>query len=423
MKYLYLVILLLLTSYSYNYSQTNDIPQGYAIVVGAYAKSQVDLAVKYTKTVTEKGYKARFGLNEGQSLIYVYVDHTSSLKEALIKMNEMREKDGFKDTWIHVKTTEARLTLTPEEKARAEKTSKVMKEEVINPLGDFYAKKFKDVKPDSEDIKDENYVVREKEVKEETKIKEEEYEEEIEEIEVINDDRLSVNFELVNSTNKNEVKGEVQIIDTERSKLLDVVESGEFRKIDDPKNGSGQVTIIVDVFGFRKIQKEFNYYDPYNGTSNAELDSTENGPVINIDLVRYRKGDIVTMYNVFYYKDASVMRPESKYELNSLLNMLNENRGMRIKIHGHVNGKNAGPIISVLDNKFFTLSDNNPTGYGSAKKLSQYRAETIRDYLIDKGIEASRMEIKAWGGSRMLHDKHSSKAKENVRVEIEILED
>ena len=419
MKNLYLVILLLLASYSFNYSQTNDIPQGYAIVVGAYAKSQVQLAVKFTKEVSDKGYRARFGLNESNTLIYVYVDHTSSLKEALIKMNEMRLNDGFEDTWVHVKTSEARLTLSPEEKERAEKTTKVMKEEVVNPLGDFYAEKFKDVKPVEEEASERNYVVENVEpIKESKSVVEVE-----QEIEVIEDERLAVDFELFNSTNQNEVNGEIQIIDTERSKLLDVVESGDFRKIDDPKNGSGQITLIVDVFGFRKIQKEFNYYDPYGGTSNVVLDSTENGPVINIDLIRYRKGDIVTMYNVFYYKDAAVMRPESKYELNSLLNMLMENKGMRIKIHGHVNGKNSGPIISVVENNFFALGDDNPKGFGSAKKLSQYRAETIRDYLIDKGIEASRMEIKAWGGNRMLHDKHSSKAKENVRVEIEILED
>lgn len=420
MKNFLLVTVLLFISISLCLGQTNDIPQGYAIVVGAYAKNQVDLAIKFTKEVSDKGYKARFGLNERQSLIYVYVDHTSSFKEALLKMKEMREKDGFEETWVHVKTSENRLPLTPEEKARAEKTTKVMKEEVVNPLGDFYAEKFKDVKPvdESEDV---NKVVGVKEQKEEKK--EVTKEAEKEEIKVIEDDRLAINFELFNSTNRNEVNGEIQIIDTERSKLLDVVESGDFRKIDDPKNGTGQVTVIVDVFGFRKLQKEFNYYDPYNGTSNADIDSTENGPVINIDLVRYRKGDIVTMYNVFYYKDAAVMRPESKYELNSLLNMLKENKGMRIKIHGHVNGKNSGPIISVLDNNFFSMGDDNPKGFGSAKKLSEYRAETIRDYLIDKGIAADRMEIKAWGGNRMLHDKHSPKARENVRVEIEILED
>ena len=38
-------------------------------------------------------------------------------------------------------------------------------------------------------------------------------------------------------------------------------------------------------------------------------------------------------------------------------------------------------------------------------------------------IAASRIETKAWGGSRMLHDKNSDKARRNVRVEVEVLEE
>ena len=33
------------------------------------------------------------------------------------------------------------------------------------------------------------------------------------------------------------------------------------------------------------------------------------------------------MYNVFFFKDAAVMRPESRYEITSLLEMLKENKG------------------------------------------------------------------------------------------------
>ncbi|QSE97366.1 OmpA family protein [Fulvivirga lutea] len=405
------------------YSQTKDIPQGYAIVVGAYAKSQVELAVKFTKQVSNEGYDARFGLNERGSLIYVYVDHTESFKEAIAKMKEMRTKEGFGDSWVHVKTSEARLQLSPEEQKRAEETTQALKKEVVNPLGDLYAERFKNVEKD-EPEEEEVPKKKKEEVTEKPKAEEESISEvEKEEIAVEKDDRLEVKFELTNSTDGSEVKGELQIIDTERSKLMDVVESGHHVHVDDPKNGSGQITVIVDVFGFRKVQKEFNYYDPINGTTNAEIDSTENGLVLNFDLVRYRKGDIITMYNVFYYKDAAVMRPESKYEVNSLLDMLQENKNMRIKIHGHVNGKHAGPIISVIDDQFFNLSNDNPKGFGSAKKLSKERAETIRDYLVSKGISEDRMEIKAWGGNRMLHDKHSTKAKQNVRVEIEILDE
>uniref|UniRef100_UPI00404AB795 OmpA family protein n=1 Tax=Fulvivirga sp. TaxID=1931237 RepID=UPI00404AB795 len=421
-----LVAVIFLIAFHFASAQTNDIPKGYAVVVGAYSLNKVDLALKFTKQVADQGYDARFGINESKSLILVYIDHTESFREAIAKMNEIRQKENFGDTWVHVKTSQARLALTPEQKEKAEKTTAVMKKEVVNSLGDIYAERFKD----KEETADEDEVDPVSESKVEEKKKEQKSEEKTsiaqeeaqpEEAEEEVDDRLAVYFDLINTTNNQPVAGEVQIIDTERSKLLDVVESGKYVKLEDPDNRTGQLTVIADVFGFRKLQKEFNYYEPFTGTTNADIDESENGPVIKFDLVRYRKGDIITMYNVFYFKDAAVMQPESKYEVNSLLNMLKENKGMRIKIHGHVNGKHPGQIISVDGNNYFTLTDNNPKDFGSAKSLSKQRAETIRDYLIDQGIGAERMEIRAWGGKRMLHDKHSTKAKQNVRVEIEIL--
>jgi outer membrane protein OmpA-like peptidoglycan-associated protein len=104
--------------------------------------------------------------------------------------------------------------------------------------------------------------------------------------------------------------------------------------------------------------------------------------------------------------------------------MLNENPNYKIMIHGHTNGKAAGKIISMEKDSqnFFSLKDTNE-GVGSAKKLSEERALIIKSYLESNGIDSKRMEIKSWGGKRPVHDKMSPRAQENVRVEIEILED
>jgi len=117
------------------------------------------------------------------------------------------------------------------------------------------------------------------------------------------------------------------------------------------------------------------------------------------------------------------MRPESRYEVNSLVGMMKENQKYRIRIHGHTNGKASGKIIRMGDPKnFFSLVDTKE-GYGSAKKLSEERARIIHDYLISEGIEAKRLQVKAWGGKRPVIDKSHAQAHTNVRVEIEILED
>jgi outer membrane protein OmpA-like peptidoglycan-associated protein len=143
--------------------------------------------------------------------------------------------------------------------------------------------------------------------------------------------------------------------------------------------------------------------------------------VINFDLVRYHKGDLVTLFNVYFYNDASLMLPESKYELNSLLQMLQENPNYRIKLHGHSNGNYHGKIISVGPGKNLFSLTGSVQRMGSAKDLSFNRAEVVKAYLVSEGIDPERMELKGWGGRRPIYDKNSASARKNVRVAVEIL--
>jgi outer membrane protein OmpA-like peptidoglycan-associated protein len=130
------------------------------------------------------------------------------------------------------------------------------------------------------------------------------------------------------------------------------------------------------------------------------------------------------MYNVFFFKDAAVMKANSRFELNSLIDMLKENDELRIKIHGHTNGTARGKIITISaeSENYFTLNQDVVEEFGSAKELSLQRAEVIKNYLITFGLDASRMEVIGWGGKKPIYDKMDKLAVKNVRVEIEILE-
>ena len=150
----------------------------------------------------------------------------------------------------------------------------------------------------------------------------------------------------------------------------------------------------------------------------------EDGKItVPFELVRLRKGDYAVMYNVYFFKDAAIMRPESKYEVDALVEMMQENPKYKIRIHGHTNGNSSGKIIYMGDSQNFFSLEGGRNSNGSAKALSEARANIIRDYLISNGVEAERMEVKAWGGKKALYDKNSARAKENVRVEVEILEE
>jgi outer membrane protein OmpA-like peptidoglycan-associated protein len=175
------------------------------------------------------------------------------------------------------------------------------------------------------------------------------------------------------------------------------------------------------VFGYRKVQHDLTYPLPLADTVKEHIDLMGTTIVVLFDLVRYHKGDIQTLYNVYFYNDAAIMLPESKYEVNSLLEMLQENPNYKIRLHGHSNGNYHGKILSLGPEKNFFSMEGAVQGIGSAKDLSGQRAEVIKEYLMANGIAADRIEVKAWGGKKPLYDKHSANAKKNVRVEVEVL--
>lgn len=226
-------------------------------------------------------------------------------------------------------------------------------------------------------------------------------------------------FKVYRASDQTTVEGDVDAIDTQKTKKIGTYKSNVPVKL--PNSNLSQISFVCDVFGYRKVQRDIDYANP----EGEDITTDEAGAVVvPFELMRLQKGDIAVMYNVYFFKDAAIMRPESRYEVNSLLEMLNENVKYRIKLHGHTNGNAAGKIISMSkkSENFFSLHDTHE-GIGSAKQLSEDRASVIRRYMISNGIDPSRIEIKAWGGKRAIHDKHSSRAQENVRVEVEILED
>ncbi len=135
-----------------------------------------------------------------------------------------------------------------------------------------------------------------------------------------------------------------------------------------------------------------------------------------------KKGEIETLDYIFFYKDAAVLRPESRFEVDKLVKLMKDNPSQAIRIHGHTNSNDPGKIIkrSASSKDFFSL-ENTVEEYGSAKELSELRAMEIRDYLVIKGVDKKRMTIKAWGGKKPLFKIDDEKAEANVRVEIEII--
>jgi outer membrane protein OmpA-like peptidoglycan-associated protein len=409
------------------------------VVIGAFAKHKN--AIRFVGDANQNNFQAKLDINPNRKLYYVYVlttnDHAVALEQAL----KLRTETKYFDTWVYsgplgelpsggeafqsgdvnpatgekidIRSAEERLTsrVSDDQRSQVQQTTSTSPpRQEMEQRADSSTPEGNDEKTDDPPVLNngEAAPVTGKELPLRANANP------LTADEIVGKDFY---FSLFRSDNHRVVEGEVEAVDVEKSRKMATYAANVPVKVMLPAGKSKQMSFVCQVFGYRKMQKEF---DPANPSDELYLE--ESGSlVVPFELERLQKGDIAVMYNVFFFKDAAVMRPESRYEVNNLLELLAENPAIRIRIHGHTNGNASGKIIRMgKPGNFYSLSESND-GFGSAKKLSEERALIIREYLVSNGIAADRMEIKAWGGKKPIFDKNSARAAENVRVEIEIL--
>ncbi len=386
----------------------NPLSSGYYLIVAAYKSGQESFADKYAQELTQKGQKASYGYDAGRKMYYVYLDRYNEFEESLGRLGKTRREGGFENAWVRVM------------KVDGEQIQAVQNEPM--PVAQTKQEAPAEVKKETPAVAAATQTTETVTAASASEVDEAGVQPKMDPVKLPHTmTNTPVFLSLYSSTNNKVVQGEVQIVDADRNVLIKKVKGNDYLLLPDPKNNSGKMTLIAEVFGYRKEQKEINFKQQISQGSEEYKDMFGNFILVDFDLVRLHKGDIATLYNVYFYNDAAVMLPESQYELNNLLAMMQE-KPYKIVLHGHTNGNSSGKIITMGPEKnFFSLSGDVKEGYGSSKELSKERAETIKEWLVAKGIAADRVEIKAWGGGRMLHDKHSVNAKKNVRVEIEVI--
>ena len=374
-----------------------DEPQNY-VVIGAFKIHRN--AVRFSDHAQKLSLNAKYEKNVNRNLYYVYVLQTADRAAAIAEANRLRSESEFTDSWVYSGSF-------TKETAPAAVVSRSVD---VNPVTE---EKIETVQPkDPEPV-----ATTVSNTPETTTPTEQATSQSIDD----GGTGKSFFFKLYRATDNDVVQGDVSAIDVDRTRKMGTYKGNAPVKVADPLSKTDSVLLVCEVFGYRKSQRNIYYNEP----SGEGIETDANGAVVvPFELIRLKKGDIAVMYHVYFYKDASIMRPESRYEVESLLKMLNENKNYRIRIHGHTNGGASGKIISKPKDgdNFFSLTGS-VEGFGTAKKLSEERAEIIRDFLLKEGIDPKRMETKAWAGKRPIYDKLSSRAQENVRVEIEILQD
>lgn len=381
--------------------------KGYYIVVAAYRIGQEKYMESYVNKLNNTGLHTKYGYDFGRKYYYIYLDYYTDFDESIQKMLEARKAGGFSLAWV-----------------------RIMKEDYAPaPVNEVKTDPVAEVKPDpakeipvKEETKTEGVVSNPVEIVVEEPRAETQFKTEVKK-ETPPLKEAMVLFYLYNPTSGEPIEGEVEIIDPDVSKLVKKVKAHEVVPMIDPRNKSGRVSLTGSSFGYRKVQHDFLLSEINADHLPEYMEWRDDHYAITFDLARLHKGDIETLYNVYFFNDAAIMLPESKYELQRLLDMMNSDTQYKIMLHGHTNGTARGKIITVGPSRnFFELTSDVVEGNGSAKELSYERALVIKNWLVANNISADRIDIKAWGGSRMIHDKNSNNARRNVRVEVEVLE-
>jgi len=172
-------------------------------------------------------------------------------------------------------------------------------------------------------------------------------------------------------------------------------------------NGKTFTGITGDDGKFRiLVPKEETYAVKYKtfekDSSYADLEMPPFDGYLNFDYtIKYDMPKVITLDNVYYDTGKSTLRSTSFKSLNNLAELLYYKKKMRIEVSGHTDDVGSDE---------------------SNKRLSEARANSVRTYLIKKGITANRLIAVGYGESKPIAANDTPEGKQkNRRTEVRIL--
>lgn len=119
-----------------------------------------------------------------------------------------------------------------------------------------------------------------------------------------------------------------------------------------------------------------------------------------LNLIPIEVGRAVRLNNIFFDIGKATLRDESFPELDRMVNTFNENPKLTVEVGGHTDNTGSNEINL---------------------KLSQDRADAVREYFIGKGIEPDRVGSKGYGEAKPVATNDTEEGRQtNRRVEFVI---
>lgn len=154
--------------------------------------------------------------------------------------------------------------------------------------------------------------------------------------------------------------------------------------------GNADYGLNIQKKGFLVYSKNFSLSD----------ENVRKAYILNVKLIPIAVDQKVKLENVFYATASFELDIRSNSELNKVADFLNDNPTVTISIEGHTDN---------IGSKSANIS------------LSKNRAKSVYQYLVERGIDKSRLSSKGFGSSEPVADNESEEGRrKNRRTEIRI---
>ena len=194
---------------------------------------------------------------------------------------------------------------------------------------------------------------------------------------------------ITDSKTNNPIKADIELVNLKSGK--------SYKSSESDLDGNYMLCLPSDAeYALTVNKKKYLFY-----SENIKLEHEGSILVKNFKLQPLKVGEQVRLDNIFFELNSSNLRDESLVELNKIIKFMESNPFLVIEIGGHTD--NSG-------SKAYNLN------------LSDDRASSVKDALVQRGIPSDRIQTKGYGMSVPLNTNSSEQERAlNRRTELKII--
>lgn len=375
-------IILLTTAFTLIKPGVSAMAGAFYVVIGTF--SSEDGAREFSRSLDGVFEHASFSFDPGRKLYYVHVLETNQQREAENFRNYLRNDFGFRDAWIY-----ANINAGPETGDGTNDGYVTLElftggSVLLSSADNSYVSisKHRDKSKENKEIAAEKSFM------------------------FIAETRLGT-----------VIPAKISLLD-KKGNVISAFKTGEAVAVGG-KQQTQLLTLVCEVPGFHSVTKIIELANP--ATTLDIHQNTEGIWEVRFTLPRLKADEVALVYDHMFYSDAAILEPAARKNIDLLVSVLKGNPATRIVINSHCNAGEKRTIkLAARGQDYFDL-DEAVEKSGSDKQLTRERAEILRDYLVEQGIESHRVSIFGWGSMNLLVNPAADNKSINDRVEVQLL--